>query len=204
MNPSPQHSSAPAASQVPPDVARLCELVRAATHPAGARMVLRAILHQRQLQPPTMPAEQLVRLAASAVAGGIDADSALDTANAAVTAYNGDIPAIQVDKILRGTMACDMPADVRSALRALAGHANVNGRHAWPDRETLAGETGVSVKRIDVIVADLCERQWITKGAPRHKPRGGKGPCTITLHPERGRWWSSLSRINLARRPPHA
>lgn len=162
---SPAHSRkvpAPSPAAPSPAVKELLARSMADRGPAVARYLLRTLCSKFGERPPVLPAGDLVGLAAAALAalGGADPGEVLA---AAWESFCSDIPAIQVDKLLRGTIASDMPADVRSALRALAGHADKEHREAWPDRETLAGETGVGIRRVDIILRELVDCGWLTK-----------------------------------------
>lgn len=148
-----------------------------------------------------------------------------DLCAAAHEKLTSDSPLAMVDNLLRGTHASDMPATERLVLRTLAGYAPRPGAadamDPSPDRETLAGECGISVKTLDDTIAALADRGWLYKVGVAIDPSGRRvfwkmnGQVFVplkpgwkttsnayALNPERGRFWPADSRAGLARKAP--
>lgn len=179
-----------------PRLSDLLMRVGAAERPAAARHVLRAAYRKLVgVAPPSLPAEDLRGLAAALLAALPTAplDTIGDALVASWEALTKASPAIQVDNLLRATLAADMPSAERLVLRTLAGHADENGR-CYPSIPTLADECGMSEGTARKAVHALADRGWLTigKGAPRAD--GGATSNIYDLTPRSGRWWTVAER----------
>lgn len=156
---------------------------------AMARYGVRTMLAALRVPLPRMPAHDLRGLAEHllTVGAGIDVDDLARPAVHALMDFWKLHPLIALDRLLRGTLPGDMAADVRSCLRAIAGHVDADKHQMWADRETLAGETGVTLARLDRILALLQRHGWL-KVEARRRPGGGRTSNLITLTFRSGTW----------------